>query len=382
VSYELAAIEQSARSTHTCIALLAVLCLSISCDRDCPTQPPPPEDKGYNFYVLSRVSSITGPTVFIYNTKQMTFVDSIPRDVVGSAFDYTDIEISADEHFMILSTADFGPSKMKIIDLTMRQTVFEQTGELVDVEVSRNGRNIAVQGNIPIRHLDIRTFDTVFIDTGGGFGGKFDSTGNIFYSTRWRTDHSVIRRFDVITGTALPEVTFVDSAYPGSAVFRVQPTANPNKVFLYIYYGLNSGRVVSYNLADSSIGSSYWIGSQNTELAITSDWKTVLFTDPQNFDNWEVERSVYMVDAATDQLETIIPPPPPPYSNVPNPNPLLNPVEMAVSPDGNFAMVSNGFEYGADIGLISLKESRYLDYPKVAATLYALLLAVACRAKP
>ncbi|MEK7775354.1 MAG: hypothetical protein AAB305_05670 [Candidatus Zixiibacteriota bacterium] len=115
-------------------------------------------------------------------------------------------------------------------------------------------------------------------------------------------------------------------------------------------------------------------------MTITPDWKTILFTDPENFDNWDVYRSVYMVDAISDQLESIIPPPPPPYYGVPDPNLYFNPVQIAITPDGEYAMASTGLQFCCWVGLLSLRDRKYVEFFQTD-TLWNEPTAVACRAK-
>jgi hypothetical protein len=344
-----------------CIALLAVLGFSISCDRDCPTQPPPPEDKGYNFYILLRWagSSPYRSRVYVYNTKQMVYVDSI---IFSDGFDYQDIEVSPDEKYLTLSTLSFAPHNITVLDLATSQPVLTYANTHGDVEFSPNGKYLVVQGNIPHWYLDATTFDTVATDSGAGGGGAWDSTGNIFYCLRWLNGTSYIRRFDASTLTALPDVPFIDTAYPGSPASKIQTTADPNKVFLYIFYRDGLSRLVSYNLSDSTIGFSYWFASQNTELTITTDWRTIIFTDPTNFWNYTAKRSVYFVNAQSDQLETIIPPPPVTGDLEDSNSVRVNPVQIAVSPDGKYAMTS-AFEEQWQ-GLISVDQRKYTLFLK------------------
>jgi hypothetical protein len=365
-----------------CIALLAVLGFSISCDRDCPTAPPPPPppvDNGYDFYVLLKSAGPTGgdANVYVYNTKQMAYVDSIPLGYL-TTHHYSDIEVAADEKFIVLSTSDFGPGNLAIFDLATREPVYVHPNLIADAEISPNGKYIAVQGNVPQWFLDASTFDTIAVDTGGGFGGKFDSTGNIFYSTRWRVDHSVIRRYDVSNQIALPEVTFYDTANPGSPVWRVQPTANPDRVFLYITYAPLYSRIVLYDLADSSINSSQIIASPNSELAITPDWKTVIFTDPFNLVNQGATSSnIYFVNATTGMIETMIPPLPLIDTSLP----IITPRGVTFTPDGSFAIVSTGAELWWH-GVLSATQRKYIAFLRPDTIWGATPRDVACRAQP
>lgn len=348
-----------------CIAFLAALGLTISCDRDCPTQPPPPPppvDNGTNFYVLYRNAALNDDSIaiFVFNTNLMMAVDSFM--LYAGATNYRKIAVSTDEKFLMIASSATSGGVVHIIDIDTRQEINMLTGRDMELKVSRNGKYTVAESWLENIVLDSTLLDTVVIDTVGSWGGAWDSTGNIFYGLQLRPSGTVIRRFDVEADSALPEIAVIDPVYGIGYVARLQTTANPDKVFLYIYYGQNSGRVVSYNLADSSIVFSYWIGSQNTYLAITPDWKTILFTDPENFDNWVVERSVYFVNAETDQLETIVPPPPPANGTVYGPEEMiLNPSKIAVSSDGKFAM-TDGPESRRGVGLISLTERKYVAF--------------------
>jgi hypothetical protein len=358
------------------LALLAVLGFSISCDRDCPTAPPLPEDKGYNFYVLMRSAGPLGadPNVLIYNTKQRKQVDSIPMIY---RVDYMDIEVAPDESYLVLATSGTAPYHVAIIDLATRQPIWVRALFRADAEISPNGRYIALQGDSLCWYLDGKTFETVAIDSGASHDGAWDSTGNVFYSIRGRSGLNYIRRFDLATMSPLPEIPYVNSATPGGYVAGIQPTTDSNKVYLFVYYYDGYTRVISYNFSDSSIGFSYYISSPLTKLAITPDWKTLLFSDPSTFFGTAGSRSIYFVNIEKEILETIIPPSRP---NTPQGTVLLNPYGIAVSADGKYAMVSTSITPW--IGMISLKERKYVDFFRPDTTYSAEPFDVACRAKP
>jgi len=347
-----------------CIAFLAVLGLIISCDLDRPTQPqpppPPPVDNGYNFYVLLRSYSPSpyASRVYIFNTKQMTYVNSI---LYSDPYDYDDIEVSPDEKYLTLSTVSDPTGNITILDLATRQPILTYANTHGDIEFSPNGKYLVIQGNIPHWYLDASTLDTVAIDSGAGGGGAWDSTGNIFCSLRRRNDTCYIRRFDVSIQASLPEVAFIDTLFPADRVVRLQTTADPNKIFLYMFYGFNTSRVVSYTLSDSTIEFSRFIVSENTEFAVTPDWKTVLFSDPANMIN-SGSMNIYVADAHSDQLETIILVPVPQSNQFDSNAIFMNPNQIAVSPDGKYAMVG-GLD-AAWHGIISIEERKYVAFMK------------------
>ena len=212
-----------------CIALLAVLLLSISCDRDCPTQPPPPlppVDNGTNFYVLFRGAGHMSDqgAIYVYNTKQQVAVDSF---LIEFDTDYRDIEITADEKYILIGTTGGSTSSM-IIDVATHELIAPPvSGPAVDWEVSPNGKFIAAQGGAPLLYLDAITFDIVATDSGAGAGGAWDSTGNVFYSVRWRGDATFIRRFDLLTETALPGwVAHLSGGFPSIRFQSVCTSSN------------------------------------------------------------------------------------------------------------------------------------------------------------
>jgi hypothetical protein len=80
--------------------------------------------------------------------------------------------------------------------------------------------------------------------------------------------------------------------------------------------------------------------------------------------------SIYFVDVAAEMLETIVP-----RGTIP-----LNPSEIAISPDGKYAMVSGGISPW--MGLISLEERKYVDIFRPDTIYSAVPFGVACRAWP
>jgi hypothetical protein len=354
-----------------CIALLAVLGFSISCDRNCPTAPPPPEDKGYNFYVLVQDA---GPTwneakVFVYNTKELGLVDSIPLGALASTYRYNEIEVAPDESYLMLSAQGQPPHHQVIIDLDSRQPIWQQSGTPASIEVSPNGKCVVVEGYTLTWCLDGKTFDTLAIDTAAGKRGAWDSAGNVYYSLSFRSGKSYIRRFSLQGMSWMPEIPVNTSV----GADLLQTTSNPNKVFLLSYYGFNNSRVVSYYLADSSVGFDYRLTSALTEFAITPDCKTVLFSDPIDYVNFG-KKNIYMVNTFTDHLETIIPPPP--FGAI-----SLNPSGIAVSPDNRYAMVAST-SLSLSTGLISLTDRKYVAFFNPDSSHIGQPIGVACRAQP
>ena len=107
-----------------CIAFLAVLGLTISCDRDCPTQPPPPPppvDNGTNFYVLYRNAALNDDSIaiFVFNTNLMMAVDSFM--LYAGATNYRKIAVSTDEKFLMIASSATSGCVVHIIDIDTRQ---------------------------------------------------------------------------------------------------------------------------------------------------------------------------------------------------------------------------------------------------------------------
>lgn len=333
------------------------------CDGDSPVGPDPEPVSDYNIYI-----GLFGGSggVYIYNTKQKAIVDSIlniPRQ--------TDIEVSADEKYLIGSSL-FGGGGTWIMDLSTRELVkeFSYVGQ---IEVSPNGKYIAIQSS-RLRILDANTLEEIIIDTIAVSGGHFDQTGDIFYGI---SGANRISRIDIPNDTVLQEIVWSDPQALGGLIRKVVPTEDTNKIFVRAQYSPNWSAVYAYYIDNDSNKTLQNIESQNTDIELTPDGKTLIFTDPSDF-IYANSRNVYLAESENDNVYAIVPIP---FIAHPFWTNRLNSAEIAITPDGQIAVFSSPVSFWQ--GVMSIKNREYSSWFAIDTSgSGAYGSTVACRKNP
>ena len=337
--------------------------LIIGCDGDSPLKPDPEPVSDYNIYI-GLFNGNGG--VYIYNTKQAAIVDSIlniPRQ--------TDIEVSADEKYLIGSSL-FGGGGTWIMDLSTRELV-KQFSYVGQIEVSPNGKYIAIQSS-RLRILNANTLEEIIIDTIAVSGGHFDKTGDMFYGI---SGANTISRIDIPNGREVQKIFWSDPQGLGGLASKVVPTSDTNKIYLWIYYGSQWSAVFAYYIEQDSNRIVQNIESRNTDIELTPDEKTLIFTDPPNLIN-TATRNVYLAQAEHDHVYSIVPSP---FIADPFWRFRLSSAEIAITPDSKICLFgSTGTPWQ---GVMSIKDREYINWFTIDTSAPgAYGETVACRKNP
>lgn len=335
------------RFFYFCIAVTVVASV-VTCtdDKNCPVCPvePPPEVSDYNIYISE--GGQQGKYLYIYSTRAGAIVDSIEQGWWG----HDDFKISFDEKYLFFS--EYAHQTI-IVDLETLEEVkrYSFGGE---IEVSPNGKYLAIQGP-RFAVLDATTFETILFDSAVG-GGKFDSSGNIFYCLK---SGNRIRRYDLANDSVYTDVNWTYNGSVRGSLAQIIPVEGGQKVFMHLRYANNNTEVISYRFDNDSTGFSFRIGSLGTRFALTPDGATLIFTDPLNFESVMPFTSgyVYMADVASDQVTDIVQPP---VYIRDGSRARINPVEPVIIPDGKLCFFSAESFVGAIFSIMSVEEKSFI----------------------
>lgn len=329
------------------IPLLIVFFFLSGCEEkvDCPVCPEPEPLSDYNVYIGVYGSD---PGVYIYNTKAMAIVDSIPTLPL-----VTDLEVTVNEEYLIGSPVGQSGNTW-IMDLQTR-TIVKEFSFQGEIEISKNGKFIAFDSE-PLRIFDATTLEVVFSDSTPITGGHFDPSGDLYYCIK---SGNTIVRYDVAGDSALSDIPWGDPGAPGGALRKVVPTQDSNKMFLWVYFGPGWSRVYAYYVAQDSNKIIYEIESQNTDIELTPDGKRLIFTDPFDF-IYAASFNVFIADAEHDQLIAIVPTP---YIGDPWQQYIINSREIAITPDGKNCIL--GTLASPWTGMMSIKDREYIDWFRI-----------------
>ena len=137
---------------------------------------------------------------------------------------------------------------------------------------------------------------------------------------------------------------------------RVVPTEDTNKIFVWVQYSSNWSAVYAYYIDNESNRTLQNIESQNTDIELTPDDETLIFTDPSDF-IYTSSRNVYLAETENDNVYSIVPVP---FIAHPFWTNRLNSSEIAITPDGRiaiFASIGSSWQ-----GVISIREREYSSW--------------------
>lgn len=331
---------------HKIIAVL-VGCFLLSCTERIINNR---DDAGENVYSLIWGLPGNPMSVIVYNTKAETATDTIflsPSYYNGASR----IAITPDERILIFSAKrNDSPGLTQFYDL-LRCKVIKEYQWGGDIALSPDGKIVAI-GYSDLHILNLRTWSMIYADTTDSWACTFDRTGSMLWASQ---PGGYLFRYDIPQKAVLPRLQVQDGSTPW--IDQIVPTNDTNKLFLHLQIGSNQSYVISYFIVNDSIGASFRTHGAGGDVELTPDGEILIYTDPVSMLGNEGTRSIYLVDANTDQLLTTIPP-----SDQATGNDSLwsNPERIAITPDGSIAAFCSGDYWTQPV--ISIADRTYIDF--------------------
>jgi len=260
---------------RVCVVLLLVvplLALS-SCDDDCPTCPSAPTEMVSDYDIV--LSGFGGQSLSVYNTKEMAIVDSLQ---FGDLDRMANIALSPDgRHLMVALWLDAGP-ETRIFDI--------ETGDLVktlpfglSIEVSNDGRYIAMNNFDRLFFLDGTTYELLFSDTiVNRYTGRFLIDGTKFYCVK---DDYYIHIYDMASQTIDTVFRYYDTTGFSPEIHHIQPDPTGQKIYFSCLYSPYDFFLKGYSIVDDSTIFEYRVARPAfSDLRLTPDGSQIIYTDP------------------------------------------------------------------------------------------------------
>jgi hypothetical protein len=307
-----------------------VAMFAVSCDDDCPTCPPPPQEEivsDYNVYLGGYPHSI-----YVYNTKEMALIDSLDPVAPGTL---QNLVVSGDGRYLLLSYNEPAPGGVLVYDLETRDTVKTlPPGEVL--EVSNTGKYI--MHSIPGRtdFLDGQTLDTVFTFPFSVGASRFSLDDSKLYCI---FDHHYIHIYDLATRTLDTSFMYADNEGRTPWIYRMQPDATGRKLYFAVTYEPYVYYLLAYSMdLDSTTMYYRLIGPPYGDMRITPDGRQILYSDPGDlFFEMPSSNYVFFFDPETDAIISIVDAG---HSVMNETSNGFMPGMLAITPDGRYTIAA------------------------------------------
>jgi len=243
-----------------CVLIIS-MAFVVSCDEEeCPVCPDPEEIvSNYDVYL----TGIGESPIYIYNTKEMAIVDSFEIDIPGHVYD---LKVSNNGKHLLFTGDTRTGYRLGLYDLEIRDTipVDRSVGEYI--EMSLDGKYIALFGRSRTYFLDGDTYSILFAPYIQTYDGCFSADGTKFYCV---TGTNYIRIYDMVSQSQDTIFQYVDNNGLSPGVTHIQCSYTDPKLYMSVSYfmaGWSYDSLVVYSLDSDFTTFSYGIGPPGGDL--------------------------------------------------------------------------------------------------------------------
>ncbi len=306
------------------ILSVAAIFLWIRCDKS----PSKPVEQVSDYDVYLKEDFIPEGKLFIFNTKELSVVDSFASPCWG-----LNPELSADGKYLYCPD-----TAISIIDTKTKELVSQLNDTALWIEVAPDGRYFAAFHN-SIHIYDATTYELVFSDTGQIWPtGKFTLDGKRLYCPKHGTQIYCLN-LDTIPISA--RIVY----YPQALAMSLVPSEDGKYLYVLAQKGAETQLQIFEIGLDSVIYSltiPAFFSSAGTAplIDITPNGKYVVFTDGEPSGGFEIphsSRTVFVFNTTSRALESIIPI----FGVDPNYPDGLAPYNFVITPDSRW-FISGG----------------------------------------